>query len=235
MIRHLPTSLYVVALAACAADVPDNPSFQEDVLPILAANCVRCHGSPPIGGAATFFRLDMYATSAAPDGDVLGAEAMAGVIALRGANEDRPMPPRFPLDDHQIELLQQWANNGTPGRGEPRPGNQRPVAVIDQRSEDGTLARLRIAVDDADGDIVGGDVRTRIGPDVRVIGLVQSGITELVWDTAGIPPGTYPLTGALDDGAAVHVIDLGTVVLTAPPSGGASARGQAARLVIGGS
>ena len=48
------------ALVGCNPTAPANPSFQVDVMPILAANCIRCHGFPSIGGAPHSFRYDSY-------------------------------------------------------------------------------------------------------------------------------------------------------------------------------
>ena len=39
--------LVLLVLVSCA-DVPTNPSYFEDVLPILRGNCASCHGADPV-------------------------------------------------------------------------------------------------------------------------------------------------------------------------------------------
>ena len=47
-------------LAACGAEVPESPTYFDDVAPILHANCVRCHGAVPSDPKIARFRLDRY-------------------------------------------------------------------------------------------------------------------------------------------------------------------------------
>lgn len=159
----------LLLFAACAPAVPDEPSFQQHVAPILAANCIRCHGTPAIGGAPSTFRLDLYADAA------FSAQRSATRTA---AGE---MPPRFALDDYQIETLARWAELGAP-RGLPNPGNRPPTAMI----VDGV-----IVVEDPDGDVVGG---VAITPDGLVLGNLRSGPNAL--------PAALELEVVLDDGGA---------------------------------
>jgi hypothetical protein len=192
------------ALAACTPAVPDAPSFQEHVAPILAANCMRCHGYPAIGGAPEDFRLDSFEDlplSDEPDDLITGVAAMAPLIAERVASSDAPMPPRFGLDDYQIETITNWARTGT--RGTPRPNNQPPVVTA-------TVNELVVSVrvDDADDSIVAGQLRL-VGPTGDAfVGLVRTGSIVLAIDPALVAlPGTYLLVASVDDGAEVHVIE----------------------------
>lgn len=172
-----------LSLGACAPDVPSTPSFQQDVQPILAASCIRCHGVPAIGGAPESLRLDTYADLAG-----IGAASFRGSIVARVSDEARPMPPRFPLGDWEIEVLQRWVDTGG-GRGEPRPDNQAPTATIVARD----AGSITIDVGDADGDVVGGALLV----DGAVVGPLASGRTTLA-----VPAGDV-LRVQLDDGAAV--------------------------------
>src|SRR5215210_1527284 len=101
----------IIFVAACAPGVPDEPSYQQHVAPILAANCVRCHGVPVLGGAPPGFRLDSYNSYEQPKRNSIGTDMIDGAavlsptIATRVALSDNPMPPRFPIDDYQIETL----------------------------------------------------------------------------------------------------------------------------------
>ena len=70
-----PLLVVTLAAAACATDpVPAQPSWQLDVMPVLAANCVRCHGYPTSGFATPGFRLDSFGpTNSAAFADLLAA------------------------------------------------------------------------------------------------------------------------------------------------------------------
>ena len=190
--------LLLLALSACTAEAPASPSYQLDVMPILAANCLRCHGAPALGGAPAELRLDSYGDLAAPDPrdpaaevPIVGAATYAAAIALRAADPANPMPPRFPLDDWQIEVLERWAAAG------------------------GALA-IRARVSDPDGDVVAGTLRVIAGAGRPLVGAVRSGSVDLTWSTASMSPGTYPLVALLDDGAAVHELPAGSITVTPP-------------------
>lgn len=238
MKRILPI-VSLIVVGACTPDVPADPSFQQDVLPVLAANCLRCHSAPQIGGAPEAFRLDAFedvivrprslpemdpacnppSNMAAPeecfDEIVVGASSMSFSSALRVADEDRPMPPRFQLDDHQIELFESWVAAGS-RRGEPRPGNARPQAAIDTIERTGALHRVSVRVDDADRDPVGGSLHARIAGTETFVGFIQSGLASVTWDSTGVATGSYPLSARLDDGAAVVDVSLGTITVGGP-------------------
>jgi hypothetical protein len=209
------------ALVACTADAPAAPSYQRDVAPILAANCLRCHGAPALGGAPAGLRLDSYGDLAAPDPrdpaaelPIFGAAAYAPALALRAADPDRPMPPRFPLDEWQIEVLERWAAAGAP-RGAPRPGNRPPAIEIEEVTAAAGALAVRARVTDPDDDVVAGTLRIVAGAGRPLVGPVRSGQVDLAWFTAGVSPGTYPLVALLDDGAAIHELDAGSI--TVPP------------------
>lgn len=190
-------------------------------MPILAANCVRCHGYPAIGGGPPGFRLDSYEDVAVDDATaVAGAGAYATLIAFRVRDEERPMPPRFPLDEPQLETLERWAAGVAPGelppRGEPRPGNRAPTVRIEDVSRAGFILTIVARVDDDDGDLVAGELRAQIAGADRVIGPVRSGRVELVWNTAFILDGSYPLSARVDDGAGSISIELGQITVGGP-------------------
>lgn len=211
------TSVFALLATACTSDdVPATLSFQQDIAPILAANCVRCHGVPAIGGATSGFRLDTFDSyvvqSTGPDLAFVGGAAMfSPVSAVRVASEDAPMPPRFPLDDDQIEILTAWAGN--PVRGEPRPGNRAPTATLITTSPAAGGLLIELAVRDADPDLVGGVLRA-FGPAGMVpVALLHDGDNRV---TVRLEPGSYRLEAALDDGGAETTINLGDVSVEAP-------------------
>jgi hypothetical protein len=94
------------------ASVPDNPTFNRDVYPLLADHCLVCHGSPPDRGAPAYFRLDKYDDSTS----VVGAKSMAA--ATVGDVEAGRMPPAAKDGDavgpNGLLLLQRWVKNGSP-------------------------------------------------------------------------------------------------------------------------
>jgi hypothetical protein len=194
-------ALAIPVLAACVPGAPDAPSFQEDVMPILAASCIRCHGSPALGGAPTGMRLDAYGDI---DG-VAGAATSAGLIAARIDDRTRPMPPRFALADVHRDTLRRWALD--PQRGAPRPDNRPPTATLDGATPTAAGLAIHVRVSDPDGDVVAGSIRSgRSG--ASIVGAVRSGAFDLALVAA---PGRYPLVAELDDGAELHAIDLGIV------------------------
>ncbi len=222
--------LTLSCLVACGPEAPVSPSFQQDVLPIMAANCVRCHGFPAIGGAPPEFRLDSFGDVTVTDGEpavgcgsvevgtqlvICGSATYAPLIPARLRGEDRPMPPRFPLDEYERETLENWAAD--PIRGMPRANNALPTIVVDDIVQTGALVTLQARVTDLDGDLVTGTVHALVAERERVIGSVRSGVLQLAWDTTTIPAGAYPLVAQLDDGAEVHVTNLGTITIEGPP------------------
>jgi hypothetical protein len=207
-------------LVACVPDAPETPSFQQDVLPILAANCVRCHGYPALGGAPASLRLDSYGPVAIDDTRTISGAGLTGaLIAARVAADDRPMPPRFRIEAYQIETLRNWVGDTpsgeAPPRGEPRPNNRAPSISIERTEQVGTTLTLVVRVEDSDGDLVAGVLQARVGVD-RVVGPVRNGLLEIAWDVLAIAPGEYPIEARVDDGAEVHVIGLGTIRVGGP-------------------
>ena len=199
------TRALLLAIAACAPSVPDAPSYQLHVAPILAANCLRCHGYPAIGGAPEDIRLDSFEDlplSDDLDDTILGAASLASSIADRVASSDSPMPPRFGLDGYQIETLANWAETGG-RRGPARPNNKPPVVTA---TVNDLVASVR--VDDPDDSLVAGQLRL-VGPGGnRFLGLVRTGTIALAIDPALVATaGRYRLVASVDDGAEVHEIE----------------------------
>lgn len=219
----------IILLAACAPSVPDEPSFQQHVAPILAANCVRCHGAPPIGGAPADFRLDTINGYDKPKRNSIGTETVVGaalyseIMVIRVNDGDAPMPPRFPLDDYQIETLERWNDLGAP-RGAPNAGNRPPTArvtsVLQASEEDGIEVRVRQLIDldvgDPDPDLVGGALQVRQGATIIPLGLLRDGPNHVEWETTDIVPGTFALEAVLDDGGSEVTVSLGNIEVTTP-------------------
>lgn len=229
--KHL---VILIVAASCTADVPATPSFQQHVMPILAANCIRCHGDPTLGGAPTYFRLDVYDDLVVREGRprdpetegqcglepadaeavVCGAATMAQLLAVRVADDERPMPPRFSIEGHQVETLERWADGA--GRGDPRPRNAVPTVTVESQERSSTIVSLRVVTADRDHDLVVGQLRADLPGGSRLVGIVRSGRVEIAWDAAGSPPGSYPLSARVDDGAMLHDVVVGQLEIGAP-------------------
>ncbi len=214
--------LVVLAAAACAPSVPSEPTWVDDVRPILAANCIRCHSPPYLGGTPVTFRLDKYDQDVAPDlaldddndpEPVDGAAAYSMYIADETSGET--MPPRYPLTGRQIDVLTTWDAVGAP-HGEPRPDNALPTMTV---SGDVQVADDRVAfdyeIDDADGDIVTGVLKADPGGGADPMPIVVSNqlFVGRGFVKGVLPTGTYELTAELDDGNDTTMVELGTAVV----------------------
>lgn len=101
-------------LAGCSPTVPYAPTWTNDVQPILLANCARCHSEPAIGGAPSYFRLDVYADTTNASGmKIMGAGSVA--VTIKGDLKANTMPPRFKLSDRQKQIIDNWIAAGAPG------------------------------------------------------------------------------------------------------------------------
>ncbi|MEZ4402501.1 MAG: hypothetical protein R3B06_20930 [Kofleriaceae bacterium] len=208
-----------LAPAACAVDaVPDQPSWQLDVMPVLAANCVRCHSYPTNGYATAGFRLDAYGAMTVVGGGVIrGASDNATTVARRTraafrAPGELAMPPGRELGDDEVAVLRNWAGlvDGSlkAPRGAGRVDNHPPTITVVEVARVGAVITFAIEVADADRDLVVGTV---VGPTLNTQGLVEpgpiadvvAGRAQVAWDTTGLPAGSYDLVARLDDGADV--------------------------------
>jgi hypothetical protein len=96
----------VLGGSACGPDVPADPSYEHDVKPILAARCLRCH-SPQYFGSSHTAPYDFTTYAAAS----MYAPRMPD--AIKRDNARMPLGAR-PLDDWQIETIENWARKTPP-------------------------------------------------------------------------------------------------------------------------
>lgn len=75
-------------------------SFVANIQPIINSNCTACHQDPPRNGAPfPLLEIDQVRNVA----DLVLTQVNAGL-----------MPPSGKLPDEEIELIQQWVDDGTP-------------------------------------------------------------------------------------------------------------------------
>jgi len=200
-----------LAVAACGADVPANPTYFEDVQPILRANCVRCHGAVPSDPKIAKFRLDRYVKDDAATYDAWDyAQASAGGAApmIRVAVDlDAPaMPPDYELTERQREILSRWVDHGAPkGTRDNRAPGIALVVPADPTTADQALdVTIRAWDDDGDGLIAqlwAHDVATSEGEDIPLGAAISNGQYDLSLDTGILASKhDFEIYAILDDG-----------------------------------
>jgi cytochrome c553 len=211
--------IVVLAAAACGPAAPANPSWEQDVRPILAANCVRCHRNPPANNAPATFRLDQCEDASAT---LLGASTQSERIIARGSLEGAtamPPPPAANLSDRQIEILENWRANGAPCTGTTAasfvllrateesieagaaPGEQRLAIQYTLEDPARSLVNATVVAVSAGGE-------THVAPES-----LRAGTGELSWSLGGMAPGTYDVLVTLDDGSEIREVRIGTFAL----------------------
>ena len=95
---------------ACADDTPaENPDFKKEVLPILEAKCIRCHGAKRRDG-----KLDLRTMESMLTGGVTGPAIQPGnaqkslLIELIHFNEMPPKKETPRIKKEELELLRTW-------------------------------------------------------------------------------------------------------------------------------
>jgi hypothetical protein len=132
-------ALAALALGGCGKPVPATPTYTEDVLPILEAHCVRCHGAggtlnadvrsieaaPPTNGYLNQYDDKVDCT---PDANMIvpvtcrgGARYEAEIgnlhLFIHGFAQPRmPLAPAAPLDDWELSVLDNWTAEKPPLR-----------------------------------------------------------------------------------------------------------------------
>jgi len=96
--------------------------FESKVRPLLADNCMRCHGGDaekdPKAG------LDLTTLKGLLEGGESGSALVPGKIeqsriieAVRYRNEDMAMPPKKPIKPAEVKILEDWVAMGAPWPG----------------------------------------------------------------------------------------------------------------------
>jgi mono/diheme cytochrome c family protein len=93
------------------------PSYEKDVLPILQAHCLNCHGGEAKikGGLKVTSRADVLkGGDSGPAVTLDKPESSLLLKAVGYADDDLKMPPKGKLPPAQIEMLTKWVKAGVP-------------------------------------------------------------------------------------------------------------------------
>ncbi len=108
-------AFFTIATPLHAAEPVDNDYFEKKVRPILATNCVTCHGAKKQKGG---FRLDARAAfvKGGDNGPAIVAGDTAKSLLVQAINYrgDIQMPPKGKLSDKEIAILTAWVKGGAP-------------------------------------------------------------------------------------------------------------------------
>jgi mono/diheme cytochrome c family protein len=118
-IRTMIVSLISITCAAHgygASALDDAAFFSKSVQPILADNCIKCHGPDRQKG---HLRLD--SREAVLAGGKSGPAVVVGkpeesvlIKAVRYTDDDLQMPPKKQLSDDDVKVLVDWVTRGAP-------------------------------------------------------------------------------------------------------------------------
>jgi len=131
----IAVGLLVWAYVPAAATEPQTatPVFEREVLPILSAHCLKCHGLEACKAS-----LDLRTAGLIMRGGDSGPAIAAGSPGdspLYARIADRSMPPKgeLPLDDEKIEIVRRWiASGANAAGGEPALGASEAPAVSEE-------------------------------------------------------------------------------------------------------
>jgi cytochrome c553 len=114
IVRRVLLAAFVVPHIAASQARPSQPVFETDVLPILEANCVRCHGAKV---KSAHLDLSKY-------GQVLKGGESGAVVVPGKSSESRlyekihkglmPADKKDALSAAQIEIIRKWIDAGAP-------------------------------------------------------------------------------------------------------------------------
>lgn len=109
----------VVANPSAAVDDAGVEFFERQVRPILVSQCYECHSESEDkqkGGLLLDRESGWLEGGDSGKAIVPGnVEASLLISAIRREDEDSAMPPKHPLGDEDLKLLEQWVQRGAPG------------------------------------------------------------------------------------------------------------------------
>jgi len=116
----LAAGLGAAAIAGCGADVPQHPSWQNDVFPIVVARCVRCHNSDKTADPLSLPGKGVLGNFDFPSFDELQGGDLSLFLAAPMFISDRTIPLTMPplpaaqLAQWQIDTITRFVNDNKP-------------------------------------------------------------------------------------------------------------------------
>ena len=133
-LRRRPDSVWPsLALIVCAAVARGRrhsaaqqpapaPDYARDVVPILEANCVRCHSpAQQEGGLLLDTYEDLVKGGDSGEAFTPGNAASSRLVAMIEGRAKKKMPPKSDLRPDEIATLRAWIDGGAPLLGDPDP------------------------------------------------------------------------------------------------------------------
>ena len=110
----------LVGAAGCLNAVPDRPSYERDIKPLMEAHCIRCHGA----GGTLNADPDIAKINGVQKPNTTDYTTLQGLMPLTGAAEPAlelfiktlpmPPPPSDRLTSWESDLLFTWAKHPLP-------------------------------------------------------------------------------------------------------------------------
>lgn len=210
--RSIPIIAIVVTATACAPSVPDKVSYDQDVAPILDANCMRCHSSVQAVSLKSCVAVDNWDSATDPSGTckptVMGVHDGADMIVNDVMSGKMPKDGPL-LTDRQKQIIEDWKAAGYPRRS----NNQPPTITFITPPASGAMINtggvttydIKYDVSDPDGDAVTWDLTWK-GPNGRTGSFatgLSAGTGTVHADTSSLGSGTYQVIANLSDGTAM--------------------------------
>ena len=187
------------SVRAGAGDGAPAPNLERQVLPLLKARCVKCHGPAKREG-----KLNLASKKGLARGGKSGKLVAAGLpekslIWVRVADDE--MPPEEPLTDDEKSIIRRWVEGGAAGlpeiaSGEPEAADHwafaplrapEPPAIHDVRGVRSPVDRFLQAALEAAG--------LSLGPEASRTTLVR----RVCFDLTGLPPTPEDVASFLAD------------------------------------
>ncbi|HSN30885.1 MAG TPA: hypothetical protein VLT45_31570 [Kofleriaceae bacterium] len=210
--RSIPIIAIVITAGACTPSVPDKVSYDQDVAPILEANCMRCHSSAQAVSLKNCVAVDNWDSATDPSGTckpmVMGVHDGAGMIVNDVMSGKMPKDGP-PLTDRQKKILEAWKAAGFPRRA----NNEPPTITFITPPASGAMINtggvttydIQYDVSDPDGDAVTWDLTWK-GPNGRTGSFatgLSAGTGTVHADTSSLGTGSYQVIANLSDGSSM--------------------------------
>jgi hypothetical protein len=175
-------ALAALAAACSGSTAPAQPSWDEDVFPIIQGSCAGCHGQTAGDRAQVLGRYDICAAAPFMAAQIVVPKLLTGASGAGGglistylnptqqsSRPAMPPPPASVLNDYEDAVIKNWLKLAPEAQCVKRGGNRPPsVRVVDaQNVQDGL--QLVLEVTDPDGDVVLGKATSGTNPSAPIL------------------------------------------------------------------